>query len=376
MSLALACSCGKQFDVPEAHAGRRVKCPSCGALMDVPAVGGQPARPRRRWPLLGLGVLLLALVGGGLAWWLWPREAGSDGPLVADVDLIPGNAQGFTSVRVAELWAMPAVRGAIDEARAADPTQPDLVTELDRLTGLKPEEIERLHAVGLDLDSRLAWLVVRSVEPLDRQKMLARLKGRTVHLHQGRRFHVGKLEDDEVAYHLAGPNVLVVSNQEGMKRCLDQAVEPVKTGQLEPVLAQMEGRSQVLLGWAPKPGTLEDLQKSPQLKDLPGVKLLRASAVVEKDVVLDLWLSTANAAEARKAQQWWLGWQKKLNDPLTGWLARALIAGMLKIDAKLLGQIAKLKPEVKGNEIGLRVKSDPGSLVKALNTAAKQMSKR
>src|SRR5690349_2087776 len=85
MSLALACSCGKQFDVPEAHAGRRVKCPACGALMAVPAAGVGEARRSggsRKW-LWVLGLLVLA--GGGTMgaiWWFSRPGPLGDGPEV------------------------------------------------------------------------------------------------------------------------------------------------------------------------------------------------------------------------------------------------------------------------------------------------------
>jgi hypothetical protein len=379
MPLDVVCSCGERFDVPYAHAGRRVKCPRCGAIMNVPAQGektAQPASRKRRWALLGLGVLLLALAGTGVAWWLWPRPVGSDGPEVSDVDLIPANAEGFTSVRVAELWAMPAVKGAIDAAREADPGQEDVIAELERLTGLTPSEVERLHGVGLALDRRLAWFVVGSVEPLDRAKVLSRLKGRRELWHRERRYHLGKTRDDEeVAYHFAGPSVLVISNEEGMKHCLDQAAAPVTKGQLEPVIARLGGKSQVLLAWAPSPSLRESIKKNPQVKGLPDVQLLRASADVDKQAIIDLWLTTADEAEAKKAHDWLSEWQKKLNHPLTGWITRGVIAATLKVPASLVTQLAKLKPQVKGKEIGVQMKTDPASLVKALNQAAKQFKK-
>ena len=38
--IGLVCSaCGKNLKVKEENAGKRVKCPGCGQLMQVPAVG-------------------------------------------------------------------------------------------------------------------------------------------------------------------------------------------------------------------------------------------------------------------------------------------------------------------------------------------------
>jgi hypothetical protein len=41
MPIAFACECGKSFSVGEEHAGKRTKCPKCGAALTVP----QPAAP-------------------------------------------------------------------------------------------------------------------------------------------------------------------------------------------------------------------------------------------------------------------------------------------------------------------------------------------
>ena len=36
MSAELVCGCGNHLRVTEAHAGRQVKCPTCGAVHTVP----------------------------------------------------------------------------------------------------------------------------------------------------------------------------------------------------------------------------------------------------------------------------------------------------------------------------------------------------
>lgn len=37
MTIAFDCGCGKAFRVPDEHAGKRTKCPACGAALTVPA---------------------------------------------------------------------------------------------------------------------------------------------------------------------------------------------------------------------------------------------------------------------------------------------------------------------------------------------------
>src|SRR5690348_5219687 len=81
MAITLTCSCGGQLAVAEDEAGRPCRCPSCGAVVHVPAMGiveparrhhhrvalATPAKPRPRWPwafalilpLLGLAMFIL-----------------------------------------------------------------------------------------------------------------------------------------------------------------------------------------------------------------------------------------------------------------------------------------------------------------------------
>lgn len=39
MPIAFACECGKSFSVGDEHAGKRTKCPKCGAALTVPTPG-------------------------------------------------------------------------------------------------------------------------------------------------------------------------------------------------------------------------------------------------------------------------------------------------------------------------------------------------
>ncbi|RMG09460.1 MAG: serine/threonine protein kinase [Planctomycetota bacterium] len=45
MSITVTCSCGARFDVPESYAGRKGKCTTCGAPMQVPSPSGSAPPP-------------------------------------------------------------------------------------------------------------------------------------------------------------------------------------------------------------------------------------------------------------------------------------------------------------------------------------------
>jgi hypothetical protein len=386
MSLELVCSCGKRFNVPDAHAGRRVKCPSCGAVTEVPAAGaeaiGRPARSGlpRLWVLIGLLALLLAAGGTGVAWWLTHREGvgfvpEKDGPEVTDVQLIPADAQGFATIRVAELWGMPEVRGTIEAGRQESPNQEDPIARMERETGLTPDEVERLHVVSIDAPRRRGWVVGRTVKPPNRERILSRLKDRIEQWHEGRRYYLGKTEQgQEVAVHFGGPQLLVVSNEEGMKLCMEQAGKPAATGPLTPVIALLEGKSQVVLGVNPKGRLQETLKKQESLKELGDIRLLRVTADIGKEAALDVRATTADEAAAKSLNAWLIGWKRK------GPWALLLGGAALGLDATMIEQITKflamLKPQVKGNEVAVQVNTDTATLVKALLLAAKQANKR
>ena len=44
MTIALTCECARKFKVKDEHAGRRLKCPSCGNILAIPTLPGQIVR--------------------------------------------------------------------------------------------------------------------------------------------------------------------------------------------------------------------------------------------------------------------------------------------------------------------------------------------
>src|SRR5262245_36911221 len=133
MSAELACTCGNNLRVTEAHIGRKVKCPTCGAELVVPESIAIRERPgpmvvasggRNRTTILLLMLALLLIAGGLAGWWVYHRGTEPAGPDISDLSLIPENAQGFVSVRLADIWQTPACQQAVKEERDRDPKKP------------------------------------------------------------------------------------------------------------------------------------------------------------------------------------------------------------------------------------------------------------
>src|SRR4051812_10855318 len=95
MPIPVHCACGKTLNVPEKHAGKKGKCPACGAVVDIPSLSAAPpARPpaprgakRSGRPLVlaATGVVVLGAAAAGI-WFFVGRGANpppSSGNVVA-----------------------------------------------------------------------------------------------------------------------------------------------------------------------------------------------------------------------------------------------------------------------------------------------------
>src|SRR5262249_34916195 len=163
-------------------AGRNTRCPRCSTILTIPATGitdEAPAprrsaaiqadepitradhratpeedfeddRPRRRIEKSRKGVWIavaaagLLLGGGGLGLWLWLR-----GGISSDFDLVPRDAQGFVTLRVADALDTPSGK------KFLDPMGEKQLKELERLEGklgITRKEIERVTLVYPDFE--------------------------------------------------------------------------------------------------------------------------------------------------------------------------------------------------------------------------------
>ena len=370
MTVQLVCKCGKQLRIPDEHAGRRVMCPGCGAShlspaadpTAVPAAGGPwphpPAKGERRVFLLVLFLLLLA-GGAGAAWWFLFRTGGAanEGD---DLALVPANAQGFISIRVADLWKTPAARKAVKDVRERDPQAPDPTDQMDRDTGLRPEEIERLTLVGVDLDRKIAWGIVRTLQPYDRRRVLSRLKDHRELVYKGKRYYLGLGPDGHpLAIWFAGTRVLVAGSEEGVKLCRDFEEGTPPAGPLTEAIDLAAGSRTAVAGVYPAGGPLETVKADSFLKSLADVKLFTATLDVSEKATLAGKAKMSGEEDARRmvqaikdnrmAIQFGLGW--------------ALLQGGVKGNAARLLQtlLGKMKFVQKGDEVGATATIDEGS---------------
>ena len=132
MALPVSCDeCFTAFDAPEKAAGKRVRCPTCGAAVKVRAggaaapapVAATSSRKRRAAPasggpstgvLIGAGVAALLVVGGGALAIGLAMGGGGDAPAVVADNDAPADPPAPAAPDVARRDAARPVRGAAD----------------------------------------------------------------------------------------------------------------------------------------------------------------------------------------------------------------------------------------------------------------------
>lgn len=407
--IRFACQhCGRQIEAPTQNAQGTLHCPGCLKLVSVPSAtpahsgvtpsggftGGKPPAPAAagsgKGQLLALvGVIALLVVGiaGAGVWYLTRKpekdktdpgpqtsHVEGDGPEVSDMRLLPGNAQAVVTVRSAEAFGMPAVKDAVEQYRKRNPTQLDPIARLERDVGLKPDEVELLHVVGADVDKQVAWVVAKTVKPLDRDRILDKLgkaADRSEHRHKDRRYYLGKNADgNSIAVHFGGPKVLVVSDEAGMAMAMTQAAQPVVDGPLKPTIGLIDtSKSQMIIGLYPAGGGTTSLEGNDQVKSLLKAEWARVTLdATDKEATLSLTAKVKNKEDAAEV--------KTSLDAMLVVLRFAGFAAEKKTAAALGKFVNSAKVEMKGEEVRATATTDPVAMATVAAFVTEEAFKR
>jgi hypothetical protein len=375
MPTQLLCTCGKQLRIPDEHAGRQVRCPTCGKSLIAPSgpAAAGPARasaplaagPGSRWwqSLLPLALVALLFAAAAAGWWFFLRDRGpaTEGD---DLALVPASAQGFACIRLADLWQTSAARKALQKIREGADTE-DPAARMERETGLRPEEVERLSLVGVDADRRIGWIVVRTREPYNRDKVLACLSDRSERSHRGQRYHLGTNAQGRLAaVHFAGTHVLAAGSEEGVQRCLDVAAAPPARGPLEPVIALAgAGKHTAVAGVNPRGGPHEKFNGMSLGGALANVELFTVKLDVSKSATVHAVAQMASENEAEQFVKAVNGFVK-MNPFLRGVLLSAALGGRLTpLAAPLNKMLTGMKLVQVDNQVAATVTIDDGSTI-------------
>lgn len=384
MSLEIVCACGRHLRASEQHVGRRIKCPGCGASHIVPEPGASVAvtssrRPSgpSRWPTLLLLLLaapgiLGALVGG---WWYLTHPRGANSTDLSEELLIPQEVQGFLRLRLAEMWATPAIREALEKARADNPEVDDPIAFLERQTSLRPEQVERLTFVFIDLAARLGWTMFRTREPYDRQQVLARLFAVSERVHEGQIYYVGDDSDGRpLAICPLAPRLLIAGPEEGVRRCLALLRDPATNGEgpMAPLIARLDDPAQVFGGFKPEPSSLGTLRSIPSLSVLADVKQVEVSAQVEEPTRILAQTQADDAEQAGRMNDSLRNSMKMLRGVL---LLQALEGGDRAVAIQRIGKLLnQTEIRAEGRSVRMTLTTDPETLVAILPALPRLLS--
>jgi uncharacterized protein DUF1559 len=330
--LRFECDCGQTCQARPEHAGKKTKCPNCGKLLTIPSpdeaneeeleeprprraasiTADRPAarsgrrasfdneeedeRPRRRardeedeedrprkrkkggakkWIFIGAGVAAVA----GIAVLLWLLLGGG---ISSDFDLVPRDAQGFVTVRVADLLDTPAGKKLMGKAGDAEKQ----LKEFEDKAGLSLKDVERVTLVVADADKKLIWGIVQTSKAIDKDKILEAIGKPPEKNHAGKTYY-GK-NDGAVAF--LGPKLAVVGSEDGVKACLE--MKKPGSGPLSDALKLASKKKYQIAGGVNVTAALAgQLQKGGRnagpFKDLLEVKAASFGIAVKDDLQLD-----------------------------------------------------------------------------------------
>src|SRR5262249_8343245 len=137
--------------------------------------------------------------------------------------LVPGDAQAFATVRVADVWKLDLTQMLLKMAPipGGDPTG-----GMEKEIGLTPNDIERATFAVLDWEGKETFLIcVATNKAYDRQKLLANAGQAKVETeYKGKKIR----SDGNVAIYLADDRTFVVGPERSIKACIDHQASPKK----------------------------------------------------------------------------------------------------------------------------------------------------
>jgi hypothetical protein len=344
----------------------------------------EPRGKRRRegkkravWPWVLAACLGVVLIGGGaLGTWLLLR-----GGTPSDLAFVPADAQGFITVRVADVWKSDAAQKMVAQLKKMGGPMGDPAAEFEKEFGLALSDIERATMVFADAQKQVLWIIVATSKPYDRQKLLGKVTGAQEVKHEGKSYHLGTVKGDKTAVHFASDRVLVVGSEAGVKRCLSFAAGKRNKGPLDDAIALAGGKHHIV-GAANPPLIIPpaEMQKMKAGMAGPGAAFLPLTEVQVATLVLDVsepmqleatlrFPAPPKAQDAKKAIDNGLNVAKLFLPTLEQQFGRALAGapGMGGEGKKLFAQIKAtldaIVVEQKGADVVVRAKTEAAGAV-------------
>lgn len=440
MGLSVTCVCGKTVVARDEFAGRRAKCPNCGAVVKlpgveveapaaarVPDVSSSPAprssprevssarepqatttRPFHPWqdgltqystpwlpgdeekfqrgirmPYEGLSCrsiaivcLLLAMAAAGAGWYFWPQLkalSSTESSRSGDLDLIPGDALCFASIRVADLWN----NKVLEPVRRMVSKQEE--NELRQLWGFFFEDIERLSLVSFPTEiadrGTPFCILMQMNRPLSRQPLLGTFWRQTG--------PIGMVRDDSWfkpdaldTIYFANPTLVVLGNELGVDK-LRRRKKPQRSERLDAALRLAKSGEHSIVAHVELETEANAAMTANMLPEELRHFLSLRKAVVTVDLgdseKLEARLTFSNAAAASIASQKTSDLAKR-----PGNLLKQTVGELFQneLAAEIAGPIAAaLTVQTENAEVSFTLRPDPGALCKLYELAGPILDK-
>jgi hypothetical protein len=240
-----------------------------------------------------------------LASWALVGTGGCSGPVAEkedekvagapDLTLVPGDALGLVSVRVADLWNSDV--GKVTQKVLNTFGNP--LAQLEKEVGITLADIERITFVFPTEEPEFAWAIVVSSKAVDRDQIVKGLRTETI---EGQPVY----EKQKVKFHFVSDKIAVVGGPKGIARFLSASKS--RTSGIMRQLAQQGAKGRHHLFAAVHPSSqLVDKVKSTPGADMfaPLLELESATLAVDlgSEVKLDVRAKFPDEAKANKARE-------------------------------------------------------------------------
>jgi hypothetical protein len=201
---------------------------------------GKKAKSGSMMPIIlaGVGVFALLLLGGG-GWLVYSLLGGSS---ASARDFIPGNAQGFVSMRMADLNRTTTGKTMFDQLNQ----QQQQANPLGRAN--KPEEVDRLTVVFMDAQKNLILEIHETNKPLALATIKQDFSTSRDATHQGKSYVVGTVigQPQPMAAYLVHSRLMIAGSEESVKRAIEMGSKPRESGPLDEGLNLIAGNKHLV----------------------------------------------------------------------------------------------------------------------------------
>ncbi len=226
---------------------------------------------------IGGGVLALLLVGGGI-WWMMSGQAGPGGPVAGKdagkdgvkdgakggppsgteklAEWAPGDALTVTSIRVADIHASAHGKKLLAAITSREPKL-DLEAELQKYTGFKFQDIERVTLVVENGEVGWGWAVIETTAPYTQASVRSKFRSPSDQTFKGKSYIRGEFAGfhpgaPPMCAHFATDRMLVVGPEEAIQLAIN-AGAPRKAGPQDDAVALIGKGRHAVLGVAVTP---------------------------------------------------------------------------------------------------------------------------